>query len=642
MAKRTRTRARRAESKPDSHRSPSENRQQEAGQDISARRASLICVLAPPLLAFLATVNTLWNGFATDDRSQVLANNFIKDVTNLPLAFTTSVWAFTNDISFSVDNYYRPWFTALFTINYWIFGSSPWGWHLVNVVIHSAVTLLLFVTLNKLTSRRSLSSVAACLFATHPVHVESVAWVSGVTDPLASLFLLPAFYFYLRYREEKRAGFLALMTAFYFLALMSKEVAVALPLVILYFEIIDVREPVPLKRRISSAAKISALFAASTLVYFLMRHNALGQSGSRADESPFQSLLSIPPAILKYLQLMIVPWGYSYQHYFELVRSVVDLKFIISLALVAAIGAAVALSRRRDLWFSSVWFLASLLPALMAIYKFQPEYRIQERYLYLPSMGFCLAVAAGVEWLAARKPFRLSGRIAAATVVCVLIGVWGVAGIRHSRTWDNSLSVFRNCVAVAPDLACSHATLAQTNFEFGWPREAEAEARRALELDPSLAAPYLSLSFFASRSGRLDEAINWLERGTTAVTDTFGKGTILTNLGLLHEQRKDFRLAEEKLLESIEVNPRAVGWFYAGQFYFNRERYEEARAMFEKASDDSSPNFAPVRLRLAWVYDRLGRRQQAIDEYLRYMALAPADDEDRKQAVKRVGQLQTQ
>ncbi|HWP43097.1 MAG TPA: hypothetical protein VNO14_07685, partial [Blastocatellia bacterium] len=111
-------------------------------------KSSSLYGIIPFMLAVLSSLNSLWNGFASDDSHQVVANAFIKNVSNLPYAFTTSVWSFAaDDIVFSVDPYYRPLFNILFTINYALFGTTAWGWHLTNVLIHAAVTLLVYAVI---------------------------------------------------------------------------------------------------------------------------------------------------------------------------------------------------------------------------------------------------------------------------------------------------------------------------------------------------------------------------------------------------------------------------------------------------------------------------------------------------------------
>ena len=219
-------------------------------------------MLLPIALALLSSMNTLWHDFAADDTQQILANVFIRDLKNLPLAFTTSVWSFaSSDIGATSQPYYRPLFSVLFTINYALFGSgSPFGWHLVNVLIHAVVTLFVFIVCREFTQSRKLALITASLFAVHPVHTESIAWISGVTDPLMSLFLLPSFYFYLRYRKSGKPYFIALTLLLFLLALWSKETAIALPVVIAYCELFHFNESVPLKQRVIRLAILAALF----------------------------------------------------------------------------------------------------------------------------------------------------------------------------------------------------------------------------------------------------------------------------------------------------------------------------------------------------------------------------------------------
>src|ERR1041384_4012752 len=109
--------------------------------------------LIPVALALLTSINSLENGFAYDDQNQVLNNEFIRDINNLPLAFTSSVWAFLNHSVWNSDNYFRPLFINLCTINYAIFGTTAWGWHLMNVLIHAGVTYFVFIICKELTSR---------------------------------------------------------------------------------------------------------------------------------------------------------------------------------------------------------------------------------------------------------------------------------------------------------------------------------------------------------------------------------------------------------------------------------------------------------------------------------------------------------
>jgi tetratricopeptide (TPR) repeat protein len=506
---------------------------------------------------------------------------------------------------------------------------------------------MVYFVCKEVTGRCRLAAVAAGLFAVHPVHVESVAWISGVTDPLAALFLLPAFYCYLRYRKGGRPALIAASLVLYLFALWSKETAVAMTLVVGYCELFHFTETAPLRRRITRLAAMACLFAVPTIFYLLTRLNAIGTLIAQDElRYPLGAVLkTIPIVAAKYLALLALPFGYSYQHHTPFVDSVASIEFLAPLLLLAALAAGVALSRSKELRWAALWFIAFLAPALAALRNFDPEYLVQERYLYLPSLGFCLAVALAVEWLASRKLLRVPGRVAATALGCALVVAWGVASAIHNRTWDNTITVFRHCVATDPMSAPARSALASTYFFAGRPREAETEARRALELDSKYGNAYLNLSYFSHRQGNLDKAIEYLEQAKSEISQNpitrSNLATIHLNVGLLYAQRKDYRRAEENIRKSIEMWSRAVGWFYAGQMYFQSDRYQEALDMYREASRHVPPKYAPIHLAVAAVYEKLGDRRRAQAEYARYLELAIPDSPDVKQVEQRLRQLES-
>jgi tetratricopeptide (TPR) repeat protein len=568
-------------------------------------RKRAVHAAAPAALAFLASLNSLWNGWVADDFTQIVTSVPLRKLSNIPLSFVTSVWSYaTADSVVTVDSYYRPLFMTLFTINYAIAGLAPWAWHLINVLIHAAVTLLVFVTIKELTSRPAIAALTAALFAVHPVHAESVAWVSGITDPLLSLFLLPAFLFYL-------------------VALFAKETALALPLLIAYCEIFHFKEGA-FKNRLKRAVLLSSLLAPPTIFYVIIRYIALnGILFGTGPQYPFNfALMTIPLAILKYLKLMSLPWGQSYQHYTEFVTSMAAKEFLLPLIGVCLVIAALIYLRSRMMWFGAVWFILVLAPALLAMRQFDREYLLQDRYLYIPSIGFCLAAALMIDKLSDRWGVKLS-----ATIAIVLILVFGAANVRQNRMWKDGETIFANCVDTDPGSAEAHLSLGRIYFESGRVRDGDEHVQKALELAPGNPSPYLLLSFFARQRGKLDQSIEYIERGIAVVPQTpvtrFKLATLHLNLALLYGQTRNLEVEEHHLLKSIEIWPRATGWFHAGQFYLEQARYQEAITMFEKARSNVPEKFSQIHLKLGQTYDRLGQTESARAEYQRFLELAP-------------------
>lgn len=607
-----------------------------------------IYALIPAAFALLVSINTLWNSFASDDTQQVLKNDFIKTFSNLPRAFKSSVWAFTtSDIIFTVDPYYRPLFTSLFTINYALFGTTAWGWHLVNLLIHVSVTLLVFLVIKEATERKWTALIAATLFAVHPVHAESVAWVSGVTDPLLGLLLLPAFYFYLRYRKQGRNYMLAVALGFYFLALLSKEAAIALPIFIAFCELFYFNKSLSLKERATRFSILVGLFAVPTLIYFAIRYQAISAFlfGGSPRYPMVNGIATVPLAIVKYLALLTFPVNYSYQHYTPLVETVASLRLLAPLALLAVLIVGIARTRSRVLIFAAVWFLVMLLPVLVTLQQFDPGYLVQERYLYLPSIGICLAFALGIEWLATRDWFGAPGHKVAVAVALLLIVVFGAVHIKQNRVWEDSITVYKHCVAVAPQSSVAYTILARTYYDAGRPREAEAAALTALDLDSTNINAYMNLSYFSRAAGKLDKAIDYLEQAVSATAlgpmTRNDMATAYLNLGLLYWEKKDISRAESNLIKSMNILPRTVIWYHMGQFYYEQNRFEEAQKMFEMVQSQVPRWFSPIHVKLGQTYESLNQIDRAIAEYQKFIEIAPPESQDIKSVQNHIRQLNT-
>jgi tetratricopeptide (TPR) repeat protein len=588
-------------------------------------RSKWTYAIFPAALAVLVSLNTLWNGWVADDTTQVVTNIPIRKLANIPLSFVTSVWSYaTSDSVLTVDTYYRPIFMTLFTINYAIVGLEPWAWHLINVLIHAVATLLVFFLIREVTSRPGIAATTAALFAVHPVHAESVAWVSGITDPLMSLFLLPAVWFYLRFHKTGRKRLFGVVALFYLAALFGKETAVALPLLIAYCELFYFKDDAPLKTRGLRAVLLPALLIIPTAAYFVMRWVALkGALFGSGPRFPLASvLMTIPLAVVKYLKLMALPWGQSYQHYTEFVSSVASKEFLLPLTLVVIIIVAIALARSRLLTFSAVWFILLLAPALAGMRQFDQEYLLQDRYLYLPSIGFCFAVGLILHRLAGSL-----GKRAVTVIVVVLLAAYSAGDMRQNRKWRDGQTIFENCVETDPNSAEAQVSLGRAYFDAGRIREGEEHAVKALEMAPATPNPYLILSYFARMNGQVDKAIEYLERGITAVKETpitrFKLASIHVNLGLFKVQTKEYEDAERHMLRSLELWRRPTGWLTIGQFYFDQGRFEEALTMFEEARITVPERYSPIHLKLGRTYDKLGRAASARAEYERFVELAP-------------------
>src|SRR5687768_7770914 len=214
----------------------------------------LFLVVAATVLVY---ANSLGGQFLVDDAEQIVGNAGLRSWSNILRAFTSDVWGFEAASPDGASSaaagarlpYYRPLFTAYLTVAYQLFGLWEPGWHLLNLLVHCGVTVLVFRLARRLGGDGRSATLAALLFGLHPAHVESVSWLSGIPDPLAALFYVPAIIFYARFRQEGGPSWLWLSLAAYALSMLCKETAVVMPAFVLAWELARGGEPLALRAR---------------------------------------------------------------------------------------------------------------------------------------------------------------------------------------------------------------------------------------------------------------------------------------------------------------------------------------------------------------------------------------------------------
>ncbi|MGH9825316.1 MAG: tetratricopeptide repeat protein, partial [Blastocatellia bacterium] len=469
-------------------------------------------------------------------------------------------------------------------------------------------------------------------------------------DPLLALFALSAFYLYWRYKRTGRQSLIIFALLLYLAALLTKETAIALPVVVLYCELFYFTGGVPAGKRITRAFFLGAVFAVPTLIYLALRWYALnGLVASTGTEYPaVPAIKTLPLALAKYLSLSIIPYGYSYQHFTPAVNSIFSVRFLLPCLVVALVTAAVAISKSRTLVFAAIWFLVWLAPALFAIRRFESESLVQDRYLYLPTVGACVAIALGVRWCARRlrregAPTTAAIALAAPVFLGIIaISAFAQAFVRQNAVWRDNLSLYANCAEMNPDSAHAHEALAGAYYAIGDKSAAQRELMTGFDIDSNDPRAYLLQSYFAQTDGSAERALYYLKRGAETIKPNpytrYQLATLYLNLGFLYQRRSQADLAEASMQKSLEIWPRPVGWYYLGQFYLDQGRYEKAVWLFDETLKSTPPRFAPIHLKLARAYDGLGNSATAKQEYERYLQLDPQAT-DRAEVQKRLSQM---
>ena len=467
------------------------------------RIASLLLVSA--LLATAsAYAPSLGFGFVDDDHGQIVDNPRIRNWQEVPGYFTSSVWAHLTPIIGDLPPpFYRPLFLVWVFTNYQLFGTNPAGWHLAALLLHLLVTVLAYRLVRAITGEAVPAALAAMFFGLHPVHVESVAWVSGVPEPLTAAALLASTLCYLKGRREDALTWPAASVFLFGLALLAKETAIVLPAVLWTYEVTFApdREKNPLRsRRV-------APYAALALIYLVVRRVSLG--GTFTPPIPWAVMLLTWPSVLwNYLRHMLWPVNLTIVCDLPYVTRVDFRNVILPATAIATLVLAVwIVARRRPaIRFAAIWMGLLILPPLYLRGIAAGEIA-HDRYLYLPSLGLCALVAAGLSRLR-------GGRVAAV----ILAGVAALGVNRASEPWSNDVELFQHALRVAPN---------------------NARAQRQL----ALALP---------AAGRCADAIPLLDRLRQRQEDP----RILFGLGACYYAQSRFDEAEPLLQRTIALSPR--------------------------------------------------------------------------------------
>jgi tetratricopeptide (TPR) repeat protein len=567
----------------------------------------------------------------------VLRNPWIKDLRFLPEIFSRNVWSFLRNHPGS--NYYRPLMHVVYMAEYHVFGLKAWGFHLVNALLHVVNSLLVLIVAARLAPGPGIPGrgrmafllsfpfVAAVLFATHPVHVEAVAWIASVPELTFTGLVLAAFLLYVSAGERRDPVLVFGSVLLFFLALLCKETAVTLPALLIAYDL-ALR---PRTRPWAGRLAIYSLFAAAAAVYLVLRHHVMQATllpyRRSWNLSVYELGLNALVLLRTYLQKLLLPVHLEFWHSFRPISSVLTIEGLSAFVVTVLVVLAAAVTWRKDR--PSFFFLALIVvPLAPAFYinalPFKP---FAERYLYLPSVGFVLLAARGLELLA-----RSGRRRTAIALVLVTTALYSAGTIARNRVWKSAYTLFVDTVSKSPDALIPRYDLAVALWKLGRVDEAAAEYRTLIDADPSDARYHLGLASALIAMGCVDEAIAEL----TAARGLDPSSTeTLTDLGVAMKRKGDSAAAAAFYRQALDLDPEYPdAHFDLAGALADEGRTDEALEHYQKAVD-LNPDNAFWRAALGIERARAGRLDEAIaqfEEAVRLDAGEPAYRQDLEHA----------
>lgn len=408
------------------------------------QRASWLVAL---LAAVLVYANSLHGEFILDDRFMIEDNPRMHAWEFVPKYFSEGVWhnSGLSDLSEVEGLYYRPLHLLLMRITYAAFGANTFGYHVVNLLLFLINIALVYVLARQLMQRTGqrddlAASIAALIFAVHPTHTESVAWISGATDPLAFIFVLASVLFYLRSLEPDRWLSVLASVVCFALGLLTKETVIVLPALFVAYNILF-KHPV---------------FPARLWVYVLLMFMYLALRASVLDISvPIQPQVEgfryLLEFVAGYVKLLLLPWPLHYYYIAEpgTVVSVIEIILGWVVALAVLIWALRHWRQEPLITFGVIWIVVTLAPTLIWAFNEAPAFAV--RYLYAPTIGLALIVARVIQ----------VSRVQWARVTTVLVAVvtlsYAALTVAKNNDWQNEKVFFISALAVPSHYSEIHA-----------------------------------------------------------------------------------------------------------------------------------------------------------------------------------------
>ncbi len=586
--------------------------------------SNVTLALSLALCAVLPYLNTLLNGFVYDDITQVTNNPYLHSFRHLPEIFSTTVWSYVG--TQGVTNYYRPMMTFGYLVCYQLFGPVAYEFHLVNLLLHAAVVMTLFALSLRMLGDRRFAFLAALLFALHPIHVESVAWIAAVTDLEISVFFLLTFWCYLgpgdrslcakasspgafgtRNPQANISGWLLGqlgMTIWFILALLSKEQSLTLPFLAAVWEHFfrADRGQTTWKEKLSRYGVLWLLAAA----YLGLRVHFFGRFAPASAHPKFSwtvAILSAFALVGQYVGKLFWPAHLNAFYVFHKSNSWYEPQVLAGMAVLAIVGSVfIALYRRSAkaradypgpagesgrhgnapiACFGILWLFVTLAPVLNV--RWMPANAFTERYLYLPSVGFCwLAAWAGlVLWARAarRNTTRMWARRAAAAAVLSVALLLSVVRIwTRDRDWHDNVTLFKRTLVSSPDAFQIRNNLGVVYWNQGASKDAEREWRLALKGDRNNVIVLNNLGLVCTKQKRHDEAVAFFKR---AIELKPGYTNPHLNLGVAEEEMGNRSEAQAQYEIAVGLSPLNVeARNHLGEMYIDEGHVAEAEAQF--------------------------------------------------------------
>jgi protein O-mannosyl-transferase len=511
-----------------------------------------------------------------DDRETIVGNSHIQN----GLTLAGIGWAFTS--AYAANWFPVTWISHMIDVQF--FGLDS-GWHhLTNVIIHVASVLLLFALLRRMTGKLWESAFVSFVFALHPLHVESVAWASERKDVLSAFFWFLTIWLYLNYvdRTDIRRYLLAL--AAFCIGLMSKQMLVTLPFVLLLLDYWPLKrsKSTLISRLVLEKVPYLVLSAVASVIVFRVQHSA----GAVLNVDSIPLATRAANAIISYAAYLgQFVWPSGLAMFYPYPPSLPAWQIAGSAVILAGISALAI--RRPYLTVGWLWYLGTLVPVIGLVQV--GEQARADRYTYIPMIGISIMLAWGAAELIDRRPGMRFTVGVVATVVCA---AWLAVSWSQIQYWRNSVALFEHAIASTDNNYIAHLNLGVVLAEQGRTKDALRHLYASVEEKPNHGDAHDTLGAVLGQMGRTADAAEQFQQAIRIQPNDSeahcNLGNVLLAQGRVGDAANEFRTA-------LRIAPDFVtAHFGFGAALLNLGQTDDAMAQFTEALR-LDPNMAPAR-----------------------------------------------
>ncbi len=528
------------------------------------------------------------------------------------------IWAFTTGCTAN----WHPITWLCLMLDCQLFGTNA-GWiHFVNLLFHLANTLLLFAVLKKLTGSLWPSAFVAAAFALHPMHVESVTWISERKDVLSTLFWLLTMLAYLAYVRRRGAFRYALTLVLFSLGLMAKPMLVTLPFVLLLLDYwpLDrfaasqaVKAAAIAERRrilyriIIEKIPFLALAAVSSVITFIVQKG----SGAMPDINTLSLQSRVANVFLSYTRYIgKMFWPQNLAVFYP--RDIESFSFRqIAMCAILLLGILVFVIRfwrkEKYLFVGWFWFVGTLIPVIGLVQVGRQAYA--DRYTYISYIGLFIMIAWGLREIFSKWPYR---KIALGIAAAIVFTALGICTYKQVGYWKNSSTLFTHALEATQNNYIAHCNLGLAYSKLGRHQDAIEAFKQAIIIKPDDSDVQYTLGNAYGKLGRYQDAIEAFKQAIRIKPDY---SDVYYNLGLTYGKLGCYQEATEAFKQAIRLKPDYSDVYYNLGLTYGKLGLQQDAIEFFKQAIRLKPDDAKTHYNLGNAYLLSGDKESALKEY---------------------------